>query len=77
MAWPHLAESWCPWCERTIAQPRMTRFHDDGAEYQCPHCSQTHVRKEGIEDAVFFFFPADIAACTSKRIESPFEDWEV
>ena len=75
MTWPHLTESWCPYCEKTIAQPRLTRMHDDGAEYECPLCRKRHVRKEGVEDAVFHFFPADIAACTRDSIPSVFGDY--
>jgi hypothetical protein len=74
MAWPDLSESWCPWCECVVAQPRLTRWHDDGCEYQCPLCGETHVRKEG-DEGIFIFFPGDIAAATSQEIESVFGDW--
>lgn len=62
MTWPDLTESWCPWCERKIPNPKRTRLHDDGAEFICPFCGGLHTRKEGEEDAVFIFFPGDIAA---------------
>jgi hypothetical protein len=62
MPWPQLDQSWCPWCGRFIARPRLTRLHDGGAEYACHHCGRRHVRKEGVDDAVFVFFPADVYA---------------
>ncbi len=45
--WPHLTESFCPWCERAVADPRLTRLHDQAAEYACPDCGGRHVKKEG------------------------------
>ncbi len=62
MPWPYLTESWCPWCERIIDNPRLARLHDDGAEYACTYCDLRHVRMEGEDDSVYIFFPADIAA---------------
>ncbi len=74
MDWPHLSASWCPWCARTIDRPKLTRLHDDGAEYECPDCGRRHVRRQGVEDAVFLFFPADIAAATRQDIPPLFGD---
>lgn len=73
--WPNLTESWCPWCQQTILNPERTRLHDDAAEFRCPDCGRTHVRKEGIDDAVFFFFPADLADATAQEIPSLFGDY--
>jgi len=73
MSWPHLTESWCPWCAQTIEQPRLTRWHDDGCEYQCPECGQHHTRKEG-DEGIYAFFPGDIAAMTREEIPPLFDD---
>jgi hypothetical protein len=72
--WPYLSESWCPWCERVIERPRLLRLHDDGAEYECTYCGKRHTRKEGVEDAVFIFFPADIAAAIAPLEDDPCDD---
>ena len=69
--WPHLAQSWCTYCAQIIDQPKLTRLHDDGAEYECPRCGLRHVRREGVEDAVFFFFPGDIAAARRADSDAP------
>jgi hypothetical protein len=69
--WPYLAESWCPWCEQPVEWPRLLRLHDDGAEYECPACGKRHTRKEGVEDEVFVFFPADIAAAVADGPGTP------
>jgi hypothetical protein len=59
--WPYLETSWCPYCERVIDRPRLMRLHDDGAEFECTYCGNRHTRKEGEDDVVYFFFPADVA----------------
>ena len=67
MSWPIIEESVCPWCDRPLTNLTPRRQHDDGCEYECPHCKRTHVRKEGDPDC-YAFFGGDIEAmCDTDR----------
>jgi hypothetical protein len=67
--WPYIKKSYCPFFERPIDNPILTRAHDDGSEYQCPDCGKRHVRREGDEENVFYFFPGDIAAMAAHDVK--------
>jgi NAD-dependent SIR2 family protein deacetylase len=67
--WPNIKESYCPWCERVINAPVLTRQHDDGNEYQCPDCGKRHVRRKDDEEFVYYFFPGDVLAMESHEVK--------
>jgi hypothetical protein len=61
---------YCIWCE-TAAPAVPARCHGDAVEYECSHCGERYTRRPGCEDAVFVFFPGDIAAAFSRTDFEP------
>jgi hypothetical protein len=75
--WPNLAQSWCPYCQREIDGPILTRWRDaEGtAEYRCPLCGMCHVRDRTDVDQVHFFYLDDIEALVANSPPPLFADW--